>query len=66
MSAPSSYRVSFVEWMAMEIVVEEATGPEDALQQARALWEESSDYAKMRDNGTEEWEAYAEPEGGTL
>ena len=57
MSAPSPYRVRFVEWMAMEIAIDEADSPEDALRQARALWEDSSDNAHLRDNGTEAWEA---------
>ena len=41
----------------MEIVIDEAHNEVDALNQARALWNESSDIAKLRDNGTECWEA---------
>jgi len=58
MSAPSSYSVRFVEWLAMEIVIDEAHNEADALNQARALWDQSSDIAKLRDNGTECWEAH--------
>jgi hypothetical protein len=61
MSAPSSYIVRFTEWIAMEIIIDEAQGEHDALAQAKALWEQSSDVAKIRDNGSENWEAEVLP-----
>lgn len=57
MSVPSPYIVRFTEWIALEIVIDDAQDEHDATAQAKALWEQSSDVAKVRDNGSENWEA---------
>ena len=66
MSAPSSYRVRFQEWMLWEIHVDEAVSEEDAIRQAQQMFFESgSDICRLRDNGSEAWEAERET-GGVL
>ena len=65
MSAPSSYRVRFQEWMLWEIHVDEAVSEEDAIRQARQMFFESgSDICRLRDNGSEAWEAEREKRSG--
>ena len=66
MSAPSSYRVRFQEWMLWEIHVDEALSEEDAIRQAQQVfYENGSDICRLRDNGSEAWEVERET-GGAL
>lgn len=57
MSTSSTYRVQFVEWVLMEIFIDEATSEQDAIDQAEALWQESDEHTSIRDNGSEAWKA---------
>ena len=58
MSAPSSYRVRFQEWMLWEICVDEAVSCDDAIRQAQQMFfDGGSDVCRLRDNGSEAWEA---------
>lgn len=58
MSAPSAYRVTFQEWMVWEIWIDEATSEADAIAQARQDFQENgSAVCRLRDNGSESWEA---------
>lgn len=55
---PTAYRVLFQEWMVWEIVIDEAESAEDAIAQAKTRFiENGSDACRLRNNGTEDWQA---------
>ena len=61
MSAPSLYRVTFVEWVLYEHTLS-ANSEEDALAQVQdILCNIGPEDFRIRDNGTEEWTAIPIP-----
>ena len=57
MSAPSPFRVRFVEYTIYEIGVDDAADAKEAVTKAQAIWDDDPDAVYLCDSGTDDWEA---------